>query len=41
MLHYAAGLPDAGYIYSMLNNAGANEDAMDLVILFTDYIRLH
>ncbi|XP_048754056.2 uncharacterized protein LOC125665462 [Ostrea edulis] len=30
VLHYAAGLPDAGYIYSMLNNAGANEDAMDL-----------
>lgn len=31
MLHYAAGLPDAGYIYSMLTNAGAKEDAVDLV----------
>lgn len=31
VLHYAAGLPDAGYIYSMLTNAGAKEDAVDLV----------
>ena len=31
VLHYAAGLPDAGYIYSMLTNAGAAEDTMDLV----------
>ncbi|XP_022307221.1 uncharacterized protein LOC111113324 [Crassostrea virginica] len=30
VLHYAAGLPDAGYIYSMLTNAGAAEDTMDL-----------
>ncbi|XP_062587859.1 uncharacterized protein LOC134249538 isoform X2 [Saccostrea cucullata] len=28
-LHYAAGLPDAGYIYSMLTAAGAKEDAVD------------
>lgn len=31
VLHYAAGLPDAGYIYSMLTNAGAKEDTVDLV----------
>lgn len=30
VLHYAAGLPDAGYIYSMLTNAGAKEDTVDL-----------
>ncbi|XP_061179822.1 glutamic acid-rich protein-like [Saccostrea echinata] len=29
-LHYAAGLPDAGYIYSMLTAAGAKEDAVDM-----------
>lgn len=32
VLHYAAGLPDAGYIYSMLTNAGAKEDTVDLVM---------
>ena len=25
-LHYAAAIPDAGYIYSTLVTAGANED---------------
>ncbi|KAK3109002.1 hypothetical protein FSP39_020707 [Pinctada imbricata] len=30
VLHYAAGIPDAGHIYAMLKEAGANEDVTDL-----------
>ena len=40
-LHYAAAIPDAGYIYSTLVTAGAKEDVKDLVCyVMTSYLHL-